>query len=121
MNRQQRRALAKQQRKWAKKMALAEKKVGADMATVSTIAVQIQDIQTTLETLQQAIHEIPFEELNQQKMLEDVEDCRTKMLEIRAKASSMGPAVKGALDEAVSKSEEAADAIGKALMGIEDE
>ena len=107
MNRKQRRALAKQNRKRQNKLKKVEDRMGTDFETVKILASQLEGIQTKVQIIHQAIQEIPTEELDGVKMLEDLDGLKDQLSGIREQGKTMGPAVQGALEEAIEKAVEA--------------
>ena len=107
MNRKARRALAKKARKRNKKMKKVENRMGNDFEAVKVLATRLEGIQKKVQTVHQAFNEIPLEELNMEKMVEDLNAMEDELQAVRKQGASMGPAVRKALEEAIAKSEEA--------------
>ena len=107
MNRKARRALAKKARKRNKKMKKVENRMGNDFEAVKVLATRLEGIQKKVQTVHQAFNEIPLEELNMEKMVEDLNAMKDELQAVRKQGASMGPAVRKALEEAIAKSEEA--------------
>ena len=107
MNRKARRALAKKTRKRNKKMKKVENRMGDDFEAVKVLATRLEGIQKKVQTVHQAFNEIPLEELNMEKMVEDLNAMKDELQAVRKQGASMGPAVRKALEEAIAKSEEA--------------
>ncbi len=107
MNRQQRRAMERKARKRNKKMKQVENRMGTDFEKVKVLASRLEEIQTKVQTIHQAFSEIPVEELNATKMVEDLTEMKNELQKVRKQGASMGPAVRKALEEAIEKSEEA--------------
>lgn len=120
MNRKQRRHMKSQERKRKRKIRTVEKKMGTDFEMVTQVASRIEGVQETLKTMYQAVQEIPLEELNRGKMLENMEACNVQLQEIRLEGSTMGPAVRAALEEALEKSTAAVAELEKLLI-VEEE
>ena len=122
MNRKQRRHMKSLERKKKKKLHTVEKKMGTDFDKVTDLALRIEKTGATLETIQQAIQEIPTAELNRAKLLADVEVCGDQLKRIREEGGSMGLAVRNALDEAVAKSGDAVETLrGLLAEGVQDD
>jgi hypothetical protein len=116
MNRKQRRAMAKKGRTRQKKMKKVENQMGMDFETVKALASNLENIQSRVQTIHQAITEIPADEVNAPKMTEDLRDLAVELKAIGLQGKKMGPAVQKALEEAVDKSQEAIDNLNKILV-----
>ena len=106
MNRKQRRALAKQNRSRQKKMRRVEDKMGMDFNAVKDLASRLERVQTKVNTMQQAMAEIPKEELNTAKLAADMEEMEVELQAVRKSGKTLGPAVQKALEEAIEQTRE---------------
>ena len=115
MNRKQRRALAKQNRTTGKKAKALERKLGTDYEKVQTMAVTLESTKERMLTMQQAVEEIPEDELDIERFRTDLLGCRAELEGVRKSAAKMGDAVRQAIDEAIAASTDAANEIETAL------
>jgi hypothetical protein len=117
MNRKQRRAFAKQSRTNKKKVKAVERKLGTDYESVQGMAVVLEQIRERMATIQQAMVEIPVDELNKGKLAEDLAATQQELQKVRKASKEMGPAVQAAIDEAILKMTEANSGLEEALGG----
>lgn len=120
MNRKQRRAMAKKGRTRQKKMAKVENQMGMDFDTVKGLASNLENIQGKVRIIHQAITELPAEEVNTAKMVEDLQGLGNELKAIGLQGKKMGPAVQKALQEAVDKSQGAIDNLTHLLVTDEE-
>ena len=117
MNRKQRRAFAKQKRANKKKVRAVERKLGTDYESVQGMAVVMEQVKDRMATIQQAIEEIPQEELNSEKLFQDLLQSHRELEKVQKASKKMGPAVQQAINDAIEQLTQASNGLEEALGG----
>jgi NACalpha-BTF3-like transcription factor len=118
MNRKQRRAFAKQKRVNKKKVRTVERKLGTDYESVQGMAVVMERVKDRMTTIQQAIEQIPADELDSAKLIKDLLHSQQELKTVRTASEKMGPAVQQAVNDAIEQLTQASSGLEGALGGI---